>query len=298
MNKLFVGFIIVIIALYIGLASIFTVNQTSSAIILKLGKIERTQDGNPKMFGPGLHFKIPFVETVKDFDMRLRTTTIDSSRIVTEEQKDVLIDAFIQWRITDIAKFYTSTTGNLDRASNLITQYVEGAMRAEVGKRTIQELINNERDNFKRTIMADVTTQAESLGIQIIDVRIKQIDLPGTVTDSIYQRMRSDREKEASKIRADGNQEAEKIRASADANVTVLLAKASSNAKQIRAQGDAIAAKTYTDAYSKDPEFYVFLRSMNAYKDSFTGKNDVLILKPQGEFFKYFNPSISSNTVK
>ncbi len=196
-----------------------------------------------------------------------------------------------------MSQFYRSTTGNVERASNLITQYVEGAMRAEVGKRTIQQLINNERDAFKRTIMTDVTPQAKTLGIDIVDVRIKQIDLPSTVTESIYQRMSSDRDKEASKIRAEGNQAAEKIQATADASVTVLLAKAKSKAKKIRAEGDGAAARTFTDAYSKDPKFYQFLRSMTAYQDSFTGKNDVLILKPEGEFFKYFNPSISESAI-
>jgi membrane protease subunit HflC len=292
MNRLFLGLIAVIILFYLALASVFTVNETSSAILLKLGKIEKNSEGVPKVFGPGLHYKIPFIETVKDFDMRIRTATINSSRIVTEEQKDVLIDAYVQWKINNMAKFYKSTTGNADRARNLVVQYVEGAMRAEVGKRTIQDLINNERDTFKRTIMNDVVAQASTLGIKIIDVRIKQIDLPDTVTESIYQRMRSDREKEASKIRADGNQESEKIRASADADVTVLLAKAESESKTIRAEGDALAAQTYAISYKKDPKFYEFLRSMDAYKNSFSGKKDVLILKPKGEFFKYFNPNI------
>lgn len=293
MNRLFLSLIGIIIALFLLLSSIFTVHETSSAIILKLGKIEKNTDGTPKVFGPGLHFKIPFIETVKHFDMRIRTATINSSRIVTQEQKDVLIDAYIQWKIVNMAEFYKSTTGSADRARNLVTQYVEGAMRAEVGKRTIQDLINNERDTFKRTIMEDVISQAASLGIKIIDVRIKQIDLPDTVTESIYQRMRSDREKEASKIRADGNRESEKIRASADANVTVLLAKAESASKTIRAEGDGIAAKTYATTYKKDPGFYEFLRSMRAYKNSFSSSKDVLILKPKGEFFRYFNPTNS-----
>ena len=291
MNKLFLGLIAFIILLYIALGSIFTVNETSSAILLKLGKIEKNSEGAVKVFGPGLHYKVPFIETVKDFDMRIRTATINSSRIVTEEQKDVLIDAYVQWKVDNMAKFYKSTTGNPIRAKNLVVQYVEGAMRAEVGKRTIQDLINNERDTFKRTIMSDVISQASTLGIKIVDVRIKQIDLPDTVTESIYQRMRSDREKEASKIRADGNQEAEKIRARADADVTILLARAESEAKSTKALGDAVAAQTYAASYKKDPKFYEFLRSMTAYKNSFSGKKDVLILKPKGEFFKYFNPS-------
>ena len=292
MNKLFTGTIILIIALYVIFASIFTVPEGSSAMILRLGQIEKQENGDPRAFGPGLHFKTPFIENVREYDMRQRTLTIDSSRIVTQEQKDVLIDAYVQWKIADLSKFYRSTSGSADRAALLLKQYVESAMRAEVGKRTIQELINNERDAFKRTIMADVTAQAAAIGLQLDDVRIKQIDLPESVTDSIYQRMRSDREKEASKIRADGTQAAEKIQANADAQVTVLLAKARSDGKKIRAEGDGLAAQTYAKVYGQDPQLYALMRSLTTYQESFKGEKDTLILKPDGELFKYFNPEV------
>ncbi len=291
-NKLMSLIVVVIVALVLLFSVMFRVNQGSEAVILKLGELNQTSDGQVKVYSPGLHFKIPLLEEVKTYDMRLRTLTVDSSRVVTNEQKDVIIDAYLEWQIINISQFYRSVSGNDGRAELLLRQFLEASLRAEVGKIDIQGLINNERDQLMQRLTQSVQDQAKKIGIDVVDVRIKQIDLPDTVTESIYQRMRSERQKVASSIRAQGEQLSESIRADADATVTITLAQADRDAKEIKAKADAQAAKVYIDAYSQSEKFYAFWRSMQAYQASFANKkNDVFILKPQGEFFRYFNPA-------
>ncbi|GGF94044.1 MULTISPECIES: protease modulator HflC [Cysteiniphilum] len=296
-NKLMGLIVVVIVALLLIFSSMFRVNQGNEAVILKLGELNQTRDGQVKVYTPGLHFKIPLIEQVKTYDMRLRTLTVDSSRVVTNEQKDVIIDAYLEWKINNISQFYRSVSGNDSRAELLLRQFLEASLRAEVGKIDIQGLINNERDQLMQTLTKSVQDQAKKIGIDVVDVRIKQIDLPETVTESIYQRMRSERQKVASSIRAQGEQMSESIRADADATVTITLAKADRDAKEIKAKADAKAAEIYIDAYGKSENFYNFWRSMQAYQASFSGKKeDVFILKPEGKFFSYFNSSNSPDS--
>ncbi|TNF65353.1 MAG: protease modulator HflC [Gammaproteobacteria bacterium] len=291
MNKAFGFLCLLIIVLILLYASIFTVTESHRAIILKLGQIEKLDNGQTKSFTPGLHFKLPFIEDVKEYDMRYRTLQVDSSRIVSKEQKDIMVDAYVIWQITDLDKFYRSTYGSVSTAENLLIQYTSSAMRDEFGTRTIQELVNNRGSNLMADLDKVVSDKAQNLGIAIKDVRIKQIDLPETVTESIYQRMSSEREKAAAGIRAEGNARAEEVRANADASVTVILAKAQSQAKQIRAQGEAEALSIYAKSYSKNQSLFEFLKSMQTYDSIFANKDNTLILKPEGELFKYFNPS-------
>ena len=295
MNKLIGLLVIVIIAIFVLSSSIFTVNQSESAIVLNLGKIKKNEQGKEVIYGPGLHFKTPLADSVQKYDMRLRSLNIDSSRIVTKEQKDVRVDAYVEWRISNISEFYRATSGNVGKADTLLSQVVAATIRDEVGKRTIQELVNNQRDELIRELMKVVKKQGQRLGIDIVDARVKSIDLPSTVTESIYQRMSSDREKDASRIRANGEQLAEEIKAQADAKVTVIHATAESKSKKTKAEGEMQAAKIYVSAYEKNLKFYQFLRSMQAYSASLTDGKDVLILKPEGQFFKYFNPKITNN---
>ena len=292
MNKR-IGIIVVVLvaAVVVAFSSMFTVQQSDKAIVLKLGKIRTNDQGEELVYGPGLHFKTPFADTVKRYDMRLRTLNIKSSRIVTQEQKDVIIDAFVEWRIENISKFYRSTSGSVSRADELLTQVVEGTLRDEVGKRTIQELVNNQRDELVEALKQVVREQAARIGAKVVDARIKSIDLPDTVTHSVYQRMSSNREKDAASIRANGEQLAEEIKAEADARASVIRATAKSKAKQIRAEGERQAARIYGEAYSKDQTFFTFLRSMDAYRNGLVNERNVLVLKPQGEFFRYFNPA-------
>ena len=286
-NRMITGIIILILIILIGYSSIFTVKEGSAAAILRLGELNKNSDGSIRVYEPGLHFKIPVLDQLKVYDMRLKTLTSDSSRVVTQEQKDVLIDAYLQWRISNIALFFTSTNGNVLRVDNLLEQYLESALRAEVGNNTIESLINDSRDKLMTKLLNKITSQAKEIGIDIMDVRIKQIDLPNTVTESIFSRMRSDRHQVAASIRAEGGQEAEVIRANADATHTVILAKANKESLEIKAQGEAKANQIYIDEYKKSQDFYRFLRSMKAYTTSFdTNKENVFIVSPNSPFLK------------
>ena len=275
-------------------SSLFQVTEGSSAVILKLGELNRNQHGKVKIYKPGLHFKIPVLEQVKTYDMRLRTLAVDSSRVVTSEQKDVIIDAYLEWKISDISRFYRSVAGDDVRASILLKQFLEASLRAAVGRNKIQDLINNERDQLMVILTKSVCEQAKKTGIDVVDIRIKQIDLPSTVTESIYQRMRSERHKVAEAIRAEGEQLSESIRGNADATVTITMAKAERNAKEIRAKAEANAAEIYVRSYEKSSDFYNFWRSMQAYQNSLVQQSDnIFILKPECDFFKYFNKEAS-----
>lgn len=291
MNNKIIAFTIVAIGILVLLfSSIFRVNQGDQAVILKLGELNRSSNGQVKIYMPGLHFKIPVIEEVKPYDIRLRTLMVDSSRVVTNEQKDVIIDAYLEWKISNISQFYRSVSGSYSRADLLLRQFLEASLRAEVGKIDIQGVINNERDQLMVTLTNSVQEQANKIGVKVLDVRIKQIDLPETVTESIYRRMRSERQKVAASIRAHGEQVSESIRAAADAMVTITLAKVERDAKEIKAQADAEAAKIYVEAYSESEDFYKFWRSMEAYQSSFNEKNShIFVIKPEGKFFNYFN---------
>ncbi|WP_150466200.1 protease modulator HflC [Francisella sp. SYW-9] len=280
--------VLVVIAVIVTLSSKFIVKQGTESVVLRLGELVK-KDGKVIEYEPGIHIKIPFLDTVKNYDMRNRVLTTDSSRVVTKEKKDVLINAYVVWRINDISKFFISTSGQTFRAETLLKQFLESSLRAEVGKNDIQSLVNNDRDKLMIALTKDVAAQAKEIGISIVDVRVNQIDLPDTITESIYQRMKSSRHKEASRIRAEGERAAEKTKAAADAKVTVTLAEAEKQSKIIRAQADAKAAKIFTDTYAGSVPLYEFLKSMNSYKRSFDGKNQVVfMLKPNSKFFQGF----------
>lgn len=279
---------VIIVLVVVFFSTVYIIQQTQEGIVLRLGKIETTEDGKALVVGPGLHFKLPFVETVRDFDMRLRTLDIDSSRIMTEEQKDVLVDAYVKWRINNIVEYFKATGGDQFRTETLLKQKVNDGMRATFGQHTIAELLSNKRNAVMQTILVDVKKAAESMGVDIIDVRIKRIDLPTEVAEKIYARMRSAREKMASLIRADGEQQAEVKRAGADAKVAVTISTANSNAAKVRALGEADAAHIYAEEYKQNPGFYSFYRSLEAYQAVFTKKQANLVLQPEGRFFEYF----------
>jgi membrane protease subunit HflC len=281
--------IVAVVALVVLFSSKFIVKQGSESVVLRLGELVKGESGTVTEFKPGIHAKIPFVDSIKTYDMRNRVLTTDSSRVVTKEKKDVLINAYVVWRIDNISKFFTSTSGQVDRAELLLKQYLESSLRAEVGKNDIQSLVNNNRDKLMIALTHDVEIQAKGIGIHVVDVRVNQIDLPETITESIYQRMKSSRHKEAAKIRAEGDRGAEKKKATADATVTVMMAQADKDSKTIKAEADAKAAKIFSDTYSASVPLYQFLKSMNSYKESFDGKNQVVfMLKPDSRFFEGF----------
>jgi membrane protease subunit HflC len=285
---------LLILILLVVYLSAFTVNQTQQGIVLHLGKIKKNAQGMARIYTPGLHFKTPFITTVKKFDMRLRTLSITSSRIMTVEQKDLMVDAFVKWRISNLVKYYKATSGDAQRANMLLSQKVSAKMRAEFGQQTILELVAEKRASVMDLLRTSANSAATPLGIQVIDVRIKSMNLPAGVTNSVYQRMRSNREKEASLIRAQGEEKAERIKAGAEASVTVILSKAKATGAAIRAKGQAEAAKIYAGAYQKNAHFYDFYRSLEAYQGVFANKSKTLLLQDKGAFFKFFkDPGIS-----
>lgn len=284
------SFAAIILILLLALSTIYTVREGQDGLLLRLGKIvENPETGKADVKTPGIHFKWPIVNSVRLFDTRLQTLDIKSSRIVTEEKKDVLVDYFVKWRIKDLAMYFTRTSGYESRAQALLEQKVNDGLRAEFGKRNISEVVSGERSDIMAILQKQANESAGSLGIEVVDVRIKRIDLPTEVSNAVFDRMRAEREQIANEHRAEGRAKAEALRAAADADVTVTLATAESQAKKIRGDGDARAAKIYADAYNKDVSFYAFYRSLLAYQQSFNKKSDIMVLHPDSDFFRYFN---------
>lgn len=279
------------VLLFIGLFSIFTVFEGQSALILRLGKIVNANNNLPDVQGPGLHFKIPFVDTVRKFDMRMQELATSSSRpltVVTKEQTYLLVEYFAKWRINNLSKFYTSTGGSVMWAETLLEQRINDIVRAEYGRRTSNQAISQDRSTMMAAIRDEASQIGKDQGISVIDVRIQQITLPKDVMDSVFKRMETERKQFAEAKRAEGAQKSEEIRALADQQVTVIKAEALMQAAAIRAKGDLEAAKIYANAFNVDPKFYAFYRSLEAYENSFKNKSDVLVLKPDGQFFNYF----------
>lgn len=264
-------------------SSFFTVGERERALKLWLGEITESN------YEPGLHFKIPLVETVYKFDRRILTLDVRPEKFLTNEKKNVIVDSFVKWKISDTEKFYTRLGGVESRANNRLTQFVREGVKDAFGRRTIQQVVSSDRAKVLEEIKTSVDEQAENLGIDIVDVRVKKVELPDDVRESVFQRMEKDRAKIAREIRSEGEESAKKIRASADRTREETLANAYSTAEQTRGTGDAESARIYAEAYTQDPEFYSLYRSLSAYRSAFSGGGDVLLLKPDSEFFQYFN---------
>jgi len=266
----------------LGLMFTFRVYEYEHAIMFQLGKIQSSD------YKAGLHFIIPLLQNVRKFDKRLQTLDAEPQRFLTGEKKDVMVDSFARWRINDVVKFYKSSGGDTSRAGLLLSQMINDSLRSEFGKRTVQEVVSGERGAIMKIVTDAAGVRAQDLGMEVVDVRLKRIDLPAEVSSTVYERMRSERSRVAREFRARGEKEAITIRADADRQRTVIAAEAYRDAEDTRGAGDARAAEIYAAAYGRDPEFYEFYRSLAAYKSSFQGKQDVLMLKPDSEFFKYF----------
>ena len=280
--------IIVVIALLVILlsSSLYTVNETQVAIKLRLGEIVSVENK------PGLKFKTPFVNNVVSFDKRIQTLDSAAESFLTVEKKNVVVDSYVKWRIVDTEKFYISTGGAMASANLRLAQNNQDALRTELSKRTIIEVVSDEREAIMATVKTKLKTIAEDeFGIEVIDVRIKRIELAQEVRNSVYSRMETERKSIANKFRSEGAEEAEKIQAFADKERTIILANAYRDSEKIRGEGDAISASNYAEAYSQDVDFYSFYRSLESYKKSFSDQGDILVLNPDSEFFRYFNPS-------
>lgn len=276
--------LLVLVAVVVYL-SVYTVDETEIGLKFEFGKI--VESG----IEPGLHFKVPVFNTVRRFDDRIRTLDEEPARFLTSEKKNVIVDAFVKWRIRDAARFYTTVGGDPARANQRLSEIVRSGLRTEFGKRTIQEVISGERSQIMAILTKQMAEAAESLGLNIIDVRIQRIDLPSDVSESVYRRMAAERERVARDFRARGAEAAERIRADVDRQRTVILAEAYRDAQQVRGQGDAKAAETYAAAYRQDPEFFSFYRSLTAYRESFDSQDDLLLLSPDSAFFRYWEKS-------
>jgi membrane protease subunit HflC len=263
-------------------ASAFIVNQWEVALKLRLGEIVRTD------YEPGLHWMVPLINNVKKYDARIHTLDAQPQRFLTIEQKDVIVDSFAKWRISDVGQFYRSTGGSREKTSRLLSERINTSLRDEFGKRTIKEVVSGERAEIMALLTKDIDSKAAELGVEILDIRVKQIDLPPEVSESVYDRMRAERERVARDLRAQGGEAAERIRAEADRERVVIVADAYKEAEQLRGEGDARAAEIYANAFNQDREFYSFYRSLNAYKNSFNNRSDVMVLQPDSEFFRYF----------
>ena len=276
-------FVVIAIALFLlGLMSIFTVDQTEKAIKFKLGQIQKSD------YEPGLHFQIPLINNVKKFDARIQTMDSDPERFLTAEKKNVIVDSFVKWRIGDVKKFYTVVSGDVNQANLRLDPIIKNAFREEFGKRNIKQLVSTDRQKIRDILIKNAKPMAANLGLDIIDVRVKRIDLPDEVSSSVFRRMEAERERVAREFRSQGLEAAEKIRADADRQKVVTLANAYKEAETLRGEGDARSAEIYANAYGADAEFFNFNRSLNAYKKTFSGSGGMMILDPASDFFKYF----------
>jgi modulator of FtsH protease HflC len=280
-NLPFIGIVILLVLITLVMSA-YTVDQRQAAIKFRLGEVRAIQKE------PGLYFKLPMIENIRVYDTRIQTLdTKDPERIQTKEKNNVLVDSFVKYRIVDFQQFFVSTGGDLSRAELRLSQSVNDDLRAEFGQRSLAEVISGERDKFMANLRVKTDKDARSIGVEVLDVRLKRVDLVPEISADVYRRMDSERKRVANELRSTGSGEAEKIRAEAERERGVLLAKAYRDAQKVKGEGDAEASKIYAQAFTKNPEFYAFYRSMEAYQKSFKNRSDVMVLDPSSEFFKY-----------
>ena len=283
MNKS--SYLLVFAALIVGIAfnSFFIVDEKERAIVLQFGEAVRTD------IDVGFSFKLPIVQEVKKYDARIQTLDEAPDRILTVESKYLLVDSFIKYRISDVLTFYKANNGSFNSLNSLLGQRSEFILKNQFGKRTVKEVVSGERDELMNTMLNQLNDSVVDLGVEIIDFRVKRIDLPSNLSNSVYERMRTERNRLAEELRSEGKEIAREIRAIADKDKVVILAEAYKKSEQLRGQGDAEATAIYAEAYSVDPEFYEFTRSLKAYTETFQNKSDVMLIDSESEFFKYLN---------
>ncbi|MGV6988779.1 protease modulator HflC [Testudinibacter sp. P80/BLE/0925] len=285
---------VIILLAAILYSSIVVINEGSRGIMLRFNKVLRDADNKVTIYNPGIHFKVPFIDNIKVLDAKIQTQDGQADRFVTVEKKDLLVDSYVKWRISDFGRFYTSTGGgDYTYADNLLRRKVNDRLRSEIGSRTIKDIVSGTRGELMTGALNALNSGADSasdLGIQVVDVRVKQINLPQEVSTSIYQRMRAERDAVAREHRSQGREKSAFIQADVDRRVTVILANANKTAQELRGSGDATAAKVYSDAFRNEPEFFSFVRSLKAYEKSFKNAGNMMILKPGSDFFRYMQP--------
>ena len=277
--------VIVVLFLLVS-SSLYIVDQRQRAIVFQLGEVVSVKTS------PGLYFKIPMVQNVRFFDSRILTMDAEEpERFITSEKKNVLVDLFVKWRIVDVKQYFISVQGDEALARVRLAQTVNSSLRDEFGNRTVHEVISGERDKIMEIMRQKADADARNIGVEVVDVRLKRVDLPSEVSESVYRRMEAERKRVANELRSTGFADSEKIRSNADRQREVIMAKAYRDAQKNKGEGDAKATKIYAEAFSKNPEFYSFYRSLEAYKQSFQNKSDMMVLEPNSEFFKYLKNS-------
>lgn len=279
-NKFFVT--LLTIGLFLASMSVFTVQQAELALKLRLGKVDKAD------YEPGLHFKWPFINTVKIFDARIQNVDAPPEQFLTQEKKNLIVDSFLKWRITNVVTYFTTMGGNTQQAGQRLSELIADGLRSEFGKRTIQEVVSGERTEVMDIITKEANSRAQRFGIMVVDIRIRRIELPKEVSSSVYRRMDAERERVAKELRSRGEAEAVRIQANADRESLVVLANAERDAEKTRGEGDALAARIYAEAYNNNAEFYAFYRSLNAYRHAFESQNDLFLIQPDSDFFNYF----------
>lgn len=275
--------VVVVVLALVGSSSLFVVQEQQLALLLRLGEIVDAD------FKPGLHFKLPVIQDVVKFDKRIQTLDANPERFLTIEKKFVVVNSYAKWRIFDVAQFYRSTRGSSDTTSRLLSARINAALRDEFGKRTVQEVVSGERAEIMATLAREANEGAADLGVEIVDVRVKQIDFAEDISENIYERMRTERQRVAAELRAQGAEAAEKIQADADRQRVEIVSEAYRDAELIRGEGDARAADVYATAFEQNPEFYAFWRSLTAYRDVFSDGGSMMVLDPESDFFRYFD---------
>lgn len=277
----------VLIVLVMISVSVFTVDQRENAIIFQLGEVKEV------IKEPGLHLKWPLIQNVRTYDTRILTLdTPDTERFITSEKKNVLVDSFVKWRIADVKQYYITVGGDEARAQTRLSQSVNSVLREEFGKRTVLDVVSGEREKLMQVVREKADDDAKKIGVQIVDVRLKRVELPQEVSESVYRRMEAERKSVASELRSQGFSEAEKIRAEADREREVIVAEAYKQAQRVKGEGDAKSSSIYAQAFGQSPEFYDFYRSLEAYRSSFKNKSDIMVVEPNSDFFKYLkNPA-------
>ncbi|WP_044409055.1 protease modulator HflC [Thiomicrospira microaerophila] len=282
--KAFIG-IFVAAVLFIGTNSLFVVKEAETGVVFRLGEIVKSD------LQPGLHLKTPFINNVRMFDQRIQTMDATPERYLTGELKNLEVDSYVKWRVQNAERFYTSMGGDYNLANQRLSQIIKDGLRSQFGSRTVEDVISGDRVEVAQIITRQAGREAAQFGIEIVDVRLKRIDLPRDISESVYRRMEAERQRVASDLRSLGGEAAERIRADADRQRTVTIANAFREAEETRGQGDAQAASIFAEAYNVDKEFFSFYQSLNAYQQSFSSKSDMIILDPNTDFFKHFNPT-------
>jgi modulator of FtsH protease HflC len=278
---------VLVVVLLLVSGALFTVDQRQNAIVFQLGEVKEVVQK------PGLHFKWPLLQNVRLFDMRILTfDDAEPLRFLTQGNRPVLVDSFVKWRINDVRQYYVSVMGDEFRAATRIKQTVSGVLRDEFGARILHDVVSGEREQIMSRVREKVDQDLKRIGVEIIDVRLKRVDLPQDVSESVYRRMEAERKRIANELRSTGAAEAERIRADADRQREVLLAEAYRDAQRVRGEGDAKAAGIYAAAFNQNPEFYSFYRSMEAYRSTFRGRSDLMVLEPNSDFLRYFRDSV------